>query len=577
MQITQLSVRRFRVFDKECSVPLAPFTVLTGPNNLGKSTVLRVLNVFFDFLQRPTLSGSFRNRVWTTTRYHPEDDYPQHRLNKRGRRYSTRLSVEFEFSESDQADAARDAALFLPERLRIVADYENCTPTRPRPEFTCADLSDDQLQSFLQWLSLNFRYIYIPATRNVDDFRRFLFSELVNASFQRVRQSKRRLELIERFYEDVRREMGSVEQRLADELRPYLPNIQSLEIVSRDIDVADLIGINEILIDDGAKTSLSQKGDGVKSLFVMAVLQFLAKQRFGRNLVFGIEEPESHLHSSAIYELKSSLRELSSSFQILITTHSPILIERDNLSHNVIIDQIEQEKFACTAHAARNLSEIRQSLGIKPQDNMVTAEVVVVVEGATEERCLTTLFRAHSADLATAITEGRIRIIGAGGATKISSVVRALARDATSCVVLTDADAEGKAANQQLRRSGLISAIDVFQVRERNGCAETEFEDAFEPEVWVERVAGACGVAIDVPTFRAEQMRTGGRGNRMKKWSDVWGEIVARRGKNWEDLQETAKSSFADAVEEHVDRITIGDVPWCESIEERVSRLLAER
>lgn len=50
MRIVEVSIRRFRAFDSRVDIPIGDLTVFTGPNNLGKSTVLSALNLFLVFL-----------------------------------------------------------------------------------------------------------------------------------------------------------------------------------------------------------------------------------------------------------------------------------------------------------------------------------------------------------------------------------------------------------------------------------------------------------------------------------------------------------------------------------------------
>lgn len=334
--------------------------------------------------------------------------------------------------------------------------------------------------------------------------------------------------------------------------------------------------MRDVEVEDVANTSLSQKGDGFKSLFAMSVLQYMARQRHGSNLIFGIEEPEAHLHSSATYEIKNTLRTLSDSFQIVITTHSPILIQRDDIRSNIIVEQVQGNDFASEAKPARSLSDIRRSLGIRPQDNMMTAEVVLVVEGATEEQCLPALLSKILPDLSDHLTMGRVRVISAGGASKVVSVIRALARDAASCVVLFDSDEEGNRAFGHLTSSGLIGVGDVFQVPNRSGCLETEFEDVFPPELYIVQIGQACGISTSVDEFTTYRTRSGNHQTRMDKWSNVMQSITAAHGKMWNTCEDSAKSSFGLAVTQNIDAIEPDDYPWIRSIGTRIQMYLGQ-
>ncbi len=575
MKLILFQIRRFRAFDSDVSIPLSDFTVLTGPNNLGKSTVLKALDLFFAEIGGKQRSP-FQIRTDRPERYSPEIDYPKLYEGKPGRRYSTRLTGRFEFSDGDIEFVKINHSLALPPSVDLTLEIHKENEKIIR-QLTLSPLQNqDDEDTFLRWFVSSFRYLYIPANRNVSDFRRSVFSEIVSGAIQKVKNSRQRLSALENLYADVRSLIGNVEGQLIHDLQPYLPELKDIKFVLDEPEILNFISLGDVQIDDGARTSITQKGDGVKSLFVMAILQFLAKQHYQRNLMFGIEEPEAHLHSSAIYDTKAGLRSLSSSFQILITTHSPILVQRDNVAANIIIDRKPGSDFSCVAVQAKNLSQIRQSLGIRPQENLTTANVTLVVEGATEERILGKLLVHLKPDLAKAIVDGSVRVLGAGGASKSLSVIRALARDAASCVVMFDSDIAGLRAFDEVKNSGLVNILDLFTVPARSGCAETEFEDHFSPDIYIAAIADACGCSFDSSLYLAARTKSGNAKTKMKKWSDVMTNLVQSCGRNWPDIENTAKQAFATAILRDLVKSVSQNTIWLGSIGDRVVSNLKE-
>lgn len=571
MQINSFSIRRYKSFDKEVTIPISQFTVLTGPNNLGKSTVLRALEVFFRVFERGRYSGVMAGR-----HYKMEEDYPKRYEGRRGRRWPSRFGVKLSFSNEDKESADAAIGIILPDTLDLMMEMKLDNRGIILPSVESSAMGQEDLRHFVPWFFQNFRYIYIPATRNVQNFRRSVFSELVEGAIGSVGQSSKRVNALERFYGDVQKQLVGVENALAEELRTYLPDVRKVKFVMDELDLLRFISVEDVEVDDGAHTSLRQKGDGFKSLFAMSVLQFVAKQRYGTNLIFGIEEPESHLHSTAIYELKSALRELSNSFQVLLTTHSPILIQRDDLRSNIVVEQIAGQDFASTAKSAKTLAYIRRSLGIRPQDNMSTAEVVVVAEGATEEAALPTLLTMSDPTLEESFGSGRVRIVPAGSASNVLSVVRALARDAASCIVFLDSDQEGDNAAAKISASGLLGGADVFQVPKRNGCLETEFEDMFDSSIYVDEVSKACGISLTTEEFERTRQKSGSKKTRAAKWSHVMKKVVEERGKDWSLLGDVAKEAVSRSVSMRVDEIDSANFVWAKSVAKRINQYLSE-
>lgn len=573
MKITNVQIQRYRAFDKKVTVPISRLTVVTGPNNLGKSTVLSALELFFSAIEPRST-----RRLSKDKQYSYENDYPKRYSGKSGRRWPTEIQVTMELDDTDILAISITTDKQPPKVLDVKVEFQwNEKFGAFRPNISFNGISDGPLrEAILDWLQNQVRYVYIPATRNVQDFRRGVFGELISGALSRVSRSKQRLQAIEKLFSDVKTEIAAVEDELAIELRQYLPSVKSLTFSIDDWSLERLVSVGDVEIDDGARTLLQQKGDGFKSLFSISLLQYIAKQRYGRNLIFGIEEPEAHLHSSAIYEIKSTLRELANSFQVIVTTHSPILIQRDDIPANVIVESAGGVEFASVTRSAHNLSEIRRSLGIRPHENMTTAEVVIVVEGASEETALPAILGQLNIQLIEAFSSGRVRVLSAGGAANIPSVVRALARDAATCLVLVDSDHEGSVAADKVRSSGLLQPSDVFRVATREGCVETEFEDMFSPSVYLSDVCAATDISLSADEFIKFQQQSGNKGTRCAKWSKVMSVIANQQSMDWATIEDAAKTAFAKSVVDNVNLLSQDQVIWARGIASKTVRYLSE-
>lgn len=577
MRLSRFALRRFGAFDKETAFPVSEVTVLVGPNNLGKSTVLRALQVFFEVLSRHIGPRTYRLYSGRSrSAYVADRDYPKRYEGRPGRRWSTRLIGTFLLDESDRQACESDIGIEVPPNASITVEYPTDRQPMPSVIVGCEDVPTGRARDFIGWLLLNIRYVYIPAARGGTPYRAPLFAELISSAIRGTTQSKRRLESLHKFHSDASAQLAGLERTLADHLRNYLPDVRTVEFSLEEPNLLDFLSVREVLVDDGAKTALDQKGDGFRSLFELALLQFVAQQRHSSNLIFGIEEPESHLHPSSIYDVKSTLRGLSENSQILITTHSPILIQRDSVRSNIIIDRVAGEEFSCTARQARSLTQIRESLGIRPQDNLATAAVVVVTEGLTEEHSLPALLGATDESLVAPFLDGKARVLGCGGASNVPGVVRALARDASTCVVLLDSDHEGETAREKVIKDGLVAASDLFRVPPRAGCAETEFEDMFDPDLYFGRAAEACGITATAGDFRTARTRSGSRNTRMMKWSDVMEQLLQVHGRDWEQCMNSAKEALAGAVADEAVEAARAAAPLLASMSARIGSYLAE-
>lgn len=111
----------------------------------------------------------------------------------------------------------------------------------------------------------------------------------------------------------------------------------------------------KILLDDGHKTEVEQKGHGLQRATLLALLKLLAKS--GKKYqdrpapIFLIGELESFLHPHAQRQMSDALIQMMERYQIITTTHSPFIVtpttiegyrrvgkNNDNGSKNIALD-----------------------------------------------------------------------------------------------------------------------------------------------------------------------------------------------------------------------------------------------
>lgn len=72
---------------------------------------------------------------------------------------------------------------------------------------------------------------------------------------------------------------------------------------------------------------LSSMGSGFEMIFSLIYTYYLAKQS-GKNMIILIDEPELHLHPDIQKKFVDFLLNISKDFQVILTTHSPILVKQ---------------------------------------------------------------------------------------------------------------------------------------------------------------------------------------------------------------------------------------------------------
>lgn len=235
----------------------------------------------------------------------------------------------------------------------------------------------------------------------------------------------------------------------------------------------------QIVIDDGTPTVLERKGDGVQSLVAISLITG-ALQETGqdKDIIILLEEPESHLHPKAIHQLREVLNSLGKDNQLIVTTHSPVLANRADVSSNLIVSKSR-------VTPATSLAQLREVLGVRTSDNLQHAALVVVVEGTEDEVALRALFAHRSSKLGEAISKGSMAFHVLGGASKLPYGLSLLQSSICNYYVVIDDDDEGRKGYTEAEKALLASAANTTFTK-CLGLPEAEFEDLLSEQVYAE-------------------------------------------------------------------------------------------
>ena len=334
------------------------------------------------------------------------------------------------------------------------------------------------------------RLEYIPAVRTaeqaVDIVRRLVADQL-----RVLRRDSAYAEALERVRKLEAPLLRSIERDLVVSLGEFLPDLSDIRIRRGVSHVAGPLGSSiDVEVDDGVATDLAAKGDGVQSLAAIALAR-RAAQRVDdddHHLILAIEEPETHLHPAAIRRLRTVLREISQEQQVILTTHSPLLIDTEKPSANVVVENQ-------TARPARRVSDIRECLGVAVSDNLTSARLVVLVEGTGDAVAVSALLSSSSDRMADVLESGELILEPLNGASKLSAHASAMRATACSIFAALDGDKAGRDAVDAAVKSGRIATSD-YMLMSRSGMRESEFEDLLRFAAYKHELQAEFGVQM---------------------------------------------------------------------------------
>lgn len=542
MKLASFSVTNYRSIRSAKKLPIGNSTILIGPNNEGKSNILRALttalSVVSSFgqrgsrLQRSRIRGlGLREDVYDWERDFPMD------LQESKPDGESKFVLEFELSAEEVEDFKREVRSSLNGRLPIEVTLGKKDPgfkvVKKGPGGPALSKKADAIGQFV---ARRIAVEHIPAVRTAEEARRVVEEiarrELVTVDVQAILDKA--LRQVEELQAPV---LEGLSEDLTKTLSEFLEDVSKVEVrFSPDRWHESIRHSVEVVVDDGSPTELRYKGDGVQSLAALSLLRHAWERSAGaRHLVLAIEEPESHLHPNAIQRLRGVLDELSEKHQVIMTTHSPLFVDRFDVGSNVIVADNQ-------ARPAANVAEIRNILGVRASDNLMHAELVLLVEGDEDAAVLGPVLAHRSDRLSRALQEGLLAIQPMGGAGNLEYELQR-ARD-TICVahVFLDDDKSGREAVDRALRAGLLKDSDV-NLTAVLGNAEAEFEDLIDPRCYEAALRTNFGERV---TTTSRQFRTN------KKWSVRMGNVFRAAGKRWDDrVKVRLKRIVADAASEN--------------------------
>ena len=204
-----------------------------------------------------------------------------------------------------------------------------------------------------------------------------------------------------------------------------------------------------IFIEDtrGAHDPPSKRSDGFQ-WYLSFYINFMAgtKDEY-RNCILLIDNTGLLLHPRAQKDLLKTLERLSDSNQIIFTTHSPYLIDRNKLDSIRIIEKKDkgtsiQEKFHNSDRDS--LEPIRAAFGISIGDSLFGSKENIIVEGYSDYCIIEGMAYYLKKRGKTTIDLNKVSIISVGGADKIPLYAHLVWKEDYKYVIILDNDNEGR-------------------------------------------------------------------------------------------------------------------------------------
>jgi predicted ATP-dependent endonuclease of OLD family len=411
LKIFSFSITNYRSITTAHKIELGNHTVLIGKNNEGKSNILKALNLAMEILTKP-YNVLRRSSTAVRRHYNWTRDFPiQYQDRKKGLQSIFRIG--FKLDDSERNTFYQETGSWINGDLEIIiklgkAEAVDIAILKKGKNATSLTEKSHIITSFI---SKHISFIYIPTIRTETQINKII-NELLRTELSGIEETDEYIKALDVIANLQQEKLDSITEKLKAPLQEFVPSIKDVNIQFIEGRREEYI-VNrcEIIIDDGIATSIEYKGDGVKSLVAIAMLKSYNSTK--KSTVIAIEEPESHLHPSAIHSLNDTIYGMATDNQVIISTHNPLFVSRDTVEANVIVGNGK-------ANPAKSIKEIREVLGVLASDNLINASYVLVVEGEDDKISLLKLLPKMSEKIAAALKSSVFIIEEIGGAGNLS-------------------------------------------------------------------------------------------------------------------------------------------------------------
>lgn len=479
MRLTSFSVTNYKVFKEVFTIEFSKdsIAILTGRNNTGKSTILEAINCFF---QKEAKSKTISN-----------DCFSQ-------RNKEIILKAVFQSGEDE---------------ITIVKKYKEEAAPKFYDENDIEIKANHELKDTLEEI-LNNKPFYITPSMlpdDINDLIQDIYSEIIKNDLQKLdkfngeaEEEREMLELaqeysqIKKSYPNFLRKLKSntdrilkhVSNEVSNDLQILFSNEHlKLNVVggeSEGFSSSDILKSTNSSVHINSRMQsempLANQGTGLQRMSLIFLIQNMIQNKLmGENedKLLLIDEPEAFLHPEAVRALSRSLYEIGKKMPLMISTHSPMLIDLSERHTSIQVFRVG-EKEAIQLYKSLNEQfdddDIKNMKILNYVDSYVNefffADKILIVEGDTEYIAFKHLAKVQNVNL---------HIIRARGKSTIGTLMKILNQFNSEYDVIHDVDNHIKHPSSTLKAQ-LTNCKKIFKLKEsktiRIFCSISNFENA---------------------------------------------------------------------------------------------------
>jgi len=395
----------------------------------------------------------------------------------------------------------------------------------------------------------------------IRDLQRKLWQQQVSESEGTLR------DLVQRITSEKIEEIKGKIEEVKQEIQKFHSDIYDIQISHTVEEFSIPINIKVNAVDEqGNKVSFKKKGDGTKRRVTMALVNYKLKEKTSDEVsIFLFDEPDTHLHVRAQRELMDTLLKYSKDKQIIITTHSPFIINFLK-STQIRLVKLKSDKttkiLSVKTDTTEKVDRLLYSLGIENVFLFFGRKLVIVEEETTERFVRKMYMKLFNRNL-----EGDfIKIIRASGNTEVPKLAKVildiLHYPINEVFLLLDKDIEDREEEDPVLRlyKEIVKRYPDWANTNVFTVGDKEFEDSFSSEIiygawatYLERQGKSVPESWTVENI--ERLKQRSKTDKNFKFSEKLSELNVGSG-----IKLNKRLSLVDALVDYVDEETLPEV-----------------
>lgn len=465
MKIKSLTINNFRGYANETKISFDNLTTIIGKNDVGKSTILEALEIFFNnnLIKIESLDKNIQSSndlVEIACEFY---DLPE----KISIDSSSETTLEAEYLLSENKTLIIKKVFDCSKKTPSVDIYINAIHPTNSLISNLLELKEKELQAIIKtrnldsklkgnpqmraaiWESisdLDLKSVEIPVSKPKEDAKRIwdqiesylpifaLFQSDRNSSDADNEVQDPMKAAISIALGEVQEDIDRIQKKVKEKAEEIANNTHKvLETIDKNLankldpkftppTPAKWNNLFSIQMDTDGGIPLNKRGSGVRRMILVSFFKAEAERRIKdsskKNIIYALEEPETAQHPNNQKILIESFKSLANEndCQIILTTHSPGLASELPIESLRFINKKTTGEILIE-QGADIFQIVAETLGVTPDSRV---KVIVCLEGPTDViaiKCLSKAISSKYPDLPDLSKDDRIAFIIMGGST----------------------------------------------------------------------------------------------------------------------------------------------------------------